>query len=69
MATSTLCVGLQQAYREPVSPGEWSDDQDGEAESNTIESWNGIVNIATNTSVLDAASKGVSDNTFTAYTR
>jgi hypothetical protein len=63
-----LCAGLQQAYKEPVSTEDVHDDQDGEAESNTTESWRVTeahskkVNV-----VLDLASQGVSDNTYNSY--
>jgi len=63
---STLCTGLQQAYDEPVSSEEMSDDQDGKVKFNIAESWNNLTK-ATSKSVLDAVSKGVSNNMYMAY--
>jgi len=67
MALPTSCVGLLQAYWEPVSPEECTDDQDGEIESNTTDSWKNLAKATGN--VLDDASRGVSDNTYRAYLR
>jgi len=65
MVSSTLCISLEQAYLEPVHPEEWADDQDGEIESNTAQSWKNLAKATGN--VLDDASRGVSDNTYRAY--
>jgi hypothetical protein len=63
-------LGLNQAYQEPITPEELSDDLDSEIESNTTASWN-LTDAAAHptNSVLDNASKGVSDNTYDSYVR
>jgi hypothetical protein len=66
-----ICLGLQKAFLEPVALEELDDDQDGEEESNKVESWaiqDALASESPN-SVLEAASKGVSDNTYKAYIR
>jgi hypothetical protein len=60
------CRGLQEAWREPVSTEETSDDADSEIEANSPESWSLMQR---NNSVLEDASKGVTDTTDKSYKR
>ena len=70
-----ICLGLQKVFLEPVALEELNDDQDGEEESNMVESWairDALVSEGETpgpNSVLEAASKGVSENTYKAYIR
>jgi len=71
-----VCLGLQKAFLEPVALEELNDDQDGEEESNMVESWamqDALASEAETSdgpnSVLEGASKGVSENTYKAYIR
>ncbi len=71
-----ICLGLQKAFLEPVALEELNDDQDGEEESNMVESWAIRDALASEAeasngpnSVLEGASKGVSENTYKAYIR
>jgi hypothetical protein len=63
----TTCVGLQEALMEQVSAEEMVDDADGEIEANSPESWKLIQDKAS--SVLEEASKGVTEGTGKAYKR
>ena len=61
------CPGLLEAFREPITPEETSDDTDGEIEANSSESWN--LSPSKVNSVLENASTGVADATDKEYKR
>lgn len=67
MSSPISCLGLEEAFREPVSPEETSDESDSEVEAHSPESWTLMQRRAK--SILDDASKGVADNTDKDYKR